>query len=900
MNRKTILYVEDDARQRISFARKLRQNRFKVVVASSGKTGLEKFLKNPTYVILCDLNMPEINGIAVLTEVKKVNPDVICIVTSAHGSVDSALEAIKLGAYDFITKPLHVEKFKTSLNRALELKKLEKEVQSYSYMLKNTIKERTEKLKYANRQLSALNKLSSRLSRFHDEEKLLDNVPHFLTRSLDFDRSLLLLEQDGKLVLRSFKLLHDSKKLNNTFKRYVRDGNFPIIPPGMECFKKNKTIFIQNPERFNYWEKSDKKRLWRESPVSFVLTPIRIKNKPIGVLAGNIQHHARELDNQDIERFETFANMVGLTLANIRSFQDLEIRVRERTADLKNANTMLNSKAKQLEKTTIDLAEGNVRLLSTQEMLESKNTEMKDILSDLSRSKDELQALLDSSVSGIIMVNPQNKIVAANPTINKFFGIDIDKLINKSFDSFTNIIKSNFEHPINYTRQLKKLKKLKRPTRESHDHVAIFKNALKTVKPAERFISMYSSPVTDRNNKIFGRVWAFTDVTLEKEADEQIHAIIEVSPIPYVISRVHDGKILFVNEPLADLLGYSVKDLIGRTTPDFYYKKSDRKIVLKALKKDGYLNSFETQILKGDGEPIWMIFSLVTTTIAAEKVIIGALYDITKLKNALEDLEVANENIKNAQTQLVQSEKMASLGMLVAGVAHEINNPIGALQSMHDTSVRALNKLKLLLRDKKKDISAKLKEIDQTISVIDKANEVIKLGADRVSLTVKQLKSFARLDEAELQKADIHEGIEQALMLSLYEMKNRIKVIKEFGKLPLINSYPAKLNQVYLNMIINAVQAMPLKGTLRIKTKLKQKKIHIEFTDSGVGIPEADLNKIFDPGYTTKGVGVGTGLGLSICFQIIKEHQGEITVKSEVGKGTTFKIILPTNLKFSD
>lgn len=137
-------------------------------------------------------------------------------------------------------------------------------------------------------------------------------------------------------------------------------------------------------------------------------------------------------------------------------------------------------------------------------------------------------------------------------------------------------------------------------------------------------------------------------------------------------------------------------------------------------------------------------------------------------------------------------------------------------------------------------------------------------------------------------------------MLSLYEMKNRIKVVKEFDKLPLINSYPAKLNQVYLNMIINAIQAMPMKGTLRIKTQLKQKQIHIKFTDSGVGIPDAELDKIFDPGYTTKGAGVGTGLGLSICFQIIKEHKGEITVKSEAGKGTTFEIILPTNLKFSD
>ncbi|MCH7955354.1 MAG: hypothetical protein IIC40_06365 [Candidatus Marinimicrobia bacterium] len=188
-------------------------------------------------------------------------------------------------------------------------------------------------------------------------------------------------------------------------------------------------------------------------------------------------------------------------------------------------------------------------------------------------------------------------------------------------------------------------------------------------------------------------------------------------------------------------------------------------------------------------------------------------------------------------------------------------------------------------------------EAKRIFKIIDETNEVIYLGTEKVSFIVKQLKSFARLDEAELKKANVHEGILQALMLSRHEMGDKIKVVRKFGDIPTIKCYPAKLNQVFLNMIINAIQAIPNKGKLTISSRLVGNKVHIKFADTGKGIPNDNIENIFDPGFTTKGVGVGTGLGLSICYNIIEEHNGEIKVKSKLNKGTTFEIVLPTNLK---
>jgi len=890
---KKILYVEDDNSQRISFTKILRKNGYKVTTASSGADGIKKFNKHPTEIILCDLNMPGIDGIHVIKKLKQKNPDLICIVTSAHGSIKSAMKAVEHGAYDFITKPLHVEEFNSSLKRALEQKRLREEIRDYASDLEEMVKKRTEKLNYANRQLTALNKLSNRLSKFRDEEKLIDITPELLTKSLDFDESILLLENEGTLSLKSFNLIHDSRNMTETFEQFIKNDNFPMIPPMKQCFSENRTIFKKNYKRKKQWENDSIDQGKQKPPSSFVLTPIRVKNVPIGVLGGTLQDHSREFEHQDIVRFETFVNIVGLAIDKIRGYQDLERKVKERTAALRKVNTELEAKAQQLEFITQDLAEGNVNLLSIQEILEEKNNEMQNVLTNLSLRKNELQALLDSSLSGIVMVNMENKIVATNRVFSEHYGVDSEKFILKDFDSFNKKIRFSFKYPAKYDRNINELKKIKRRTAESLDHSTIFQNALEVVKPEPRYISLYSSPVTDRNDDVVGRVWAYSDVTQEKESDEQIHAIIEVSPIPFIISTIPEGKILYANKPLADMLGYNLNELIGKRTPNFYHVPEDRQKILAILKKDGKLRNFETQILDANGNPIWMVLSLETTKIAGENVVIGALYDISKMKSALDKLAMANKTLKNTQTQLVQSEKMASLGMLVAGVAHEINNPIGAVRSMQDTSERALGKLKILI-SKEMKMSAEMKKM---MKVLDNSNEVINLGAERIEKIVKQLKSFARLDEAELQKVDIHEGLNQALMLSHYKMKDRIKIKKIFGKIQKIRCFPAKLNQVFLNMIINADQAMPIEGTLTITTYEKNNKVYIELKDTGVGISEENLGQIFDPGYTTKGANVGTGLGLSICYQIIQEHKGEIKVKSKVGNGTTFKIILPRNIK---
>jgi signal transduction histidine kinase len=270
--------------------------------------------------------------------------------------------------------------------------------------------------------------------------------------------------------------------------------------------------------------------------------------------------------------------------------------------------------------------------------------------------------------------------------------------------------------------------------------------------------------------------------------------------------------------------------------------------------------------------------------------------DITEIKMTLADLAFTNQELRDTQSQLVQSEKMASLGSLVAGIAHEINTPIGAISSMHDTLVRAVTKLKQNLENRLPGTLDEDRQLQATFEIIQNANQVIESGCSRVTEIVRRLRSFARLDEAELKQVDIHEGLEDTLTLLHHEIKHNVTVNKNFGDVPPISVYPGRLNQVFLNILNNARQAIEDKGEITITTYVTNKKVTVAISDTGAGISQENLKNIFDPGFTTKGVGVGTGLGLSICYQIIQEHKGDIKVESEEGKGTTFTITLPMNL----
>ena len=264
------------------------------------------------------------------------------------------------------------------------------------------------------------------------------------------------------------------------------------------------------------------------------------------------------------------------------------------------------------------------------------------------------------------------------------------------------------------------------------------------------------------------------------------------------------------------------------------------------------------------------------------------------LRRQNNELQETLAQLQEAQQQLIMKEKMASLGNLVAGVAHESNNPIGAVNSSADNARRAVLRLRELIaaNDELQRVAGEA-DVERMLKVLDENTMITATASKRIAHIVKSLKSFARLDEADFQRASLEEGLETTLTLVQLEFKNRIEVVREYSHVPPILCFPNELNQVFMNLLVNSSQAIPDKGQVVVKTSHDNRWAYVSIADTGTGIPPASLSRIFDPGFTTKGVGVGTGLGLSISYNIVKKHDGEILVSSTVGKGTEFTIKLP-------
>jgi signal transduction histidine kinase len=185
-------------------------------------------------------------------------------------------------------------------------------------------------------------------------------------------------------------------------------------------------------------------------------------------------------------------------------------------------------------------------------------------------------------------------------------------------------------------------------------------------------------------------------------------------------------------------------------------------------------------------------------------------------------------------------------------------------------------------------------QLARVLAALEKTNQVSQIAADEIARIVANLRHFVRLDEAEWQFADLHEGIDNVIALMEPEFSNRIEVMKEYGDVPAIHCSPSSLNQVFMSLLKNASEAIPGKGKICVRTSSHDEHVRVEISDTGKGIPRGDMDRIFDPGFTTKGVRVGVGLGLPICYKIVvNEHGGHIDVSSEPGKGTTFAITLP-------
>ena len=283
------------------------------------------------------------------------------------------------------------------------------------------------------------------------------------------------------------------------------------------------------------------------------------------------------------------------------------------------------------------------------------------------------------------------------------------------------------------------------------------------------------------------------------------------------------------------------------------------------------------------------------------------LHDTTVLKQFTSELEKAYSDLKATQAKVVQQEKMASIGQLAAGVAHEINNPMGFISSNLGTLGKYIERMSDFIQAKSeaidilpdKEIAEALRTKRKALKldyIIEDGRDLIREsldGAERVRTIVKNMKSFSRVDEAECKPADINECIVSTINIVWNELKYKASLIKELGDIPLTGCHPQQINQVIMNLLVNASHAIEERGEINVRSWHGNGSIYISVSDTGCGMTPEVINRIFEPFFTTKEVGKGTGLGLSITYDIVKSHNGEITVESEPGKGTTFTVRLP-------
>ncbi len=396
------------------------------------------------------------------------------------------------------------------------------------------------------------------------------------------------------------------------------------------------------------------------------------------------------------------------------------------------------------------------------------------------------------------------------------------------------------------------------------------------------------------------------------------NAIFDAAQTGLLILNIDNQQIMDVNPTAAATLGYLVDDLLGGLIHNCIPYEIEQGCPFHQNDTGG--RSGIMDLLKSDGTLVPVMYSFTALQDDFSNLVVFSFLDISEriasendLRESHDKLLQANIQLKEHKDRIVQSEKLASIGQLAAGVAHEINNPVGYVTSNLGTINEYIDVMKAVIEqyselaklnddetEKRKIIEEHITEIwdDEDLEfIMDDTNKVMSEsmeGVHRVAEIVQNLKSFAREDSDARGPHSINDGIDAMIKMVWNELKYSCEVVREYGQVPVVQCHKGQINQVIMNMLVNASHAMPEKGgIITISTRVTDSKLEICIADNGTGIPEEILSKIFDPFFTTKDIGKGTGLGLSISHGIISDHDGSIEVESEIGKGTTFRIYLP-------
>ena len=647
-----------------------------------------------------------------------------------------------------------------------------------------------------------------------------------------------------------------------------------------------------------------------DSPVSRELLRKTLNKWGFDVLTANDGLEALEtFKNNDIRIVITdwmMPNMDGITLCEeIRKFvKNFYIYIIFLTAKDQNEelNEALEKGADDFIIKPLDIKRLKASIKSAERIIslsENLNHEIRqhEIISE------RLNSIMEYSEDIIYTLDLKGNFTSVNKVAEKLIGYSVKEILSKNF---CDLAHQGGQSEI--TNMLNTIIQTGTPVRNYKFRVIAKDESEKYFETSVGLIEKDKSGFQGNIKDITKREIALYDL---RKSEKQNRLLIE-NMKEGLIKLDENGILIFVNNSICKMLGYSKDELIGKHVRMLHEKEDAETIEKrKQRRKKGIGDSYEVNHINKEGKIIPTIVS-ATPTFNPNGEFEGTVAVITDTS----PVKQAEQERKAIEAQLRQSDKMASVGQLAAGIAHEINNPTGFVSSNLNTLsvyIKNYNNLikkyrslinnieqdrKILeYKDQMKDIRALEDRMDIEFLVDDISGLIEESyeGTERIKKIVQDLKDFAHPGEDKPKYANINKCIESTLNIVWNEIKYKAKVEKNYGTFPEILCFPQQLNQVFANFFVNAAQAIKDEGEIRIKTSLADDKIEVIIRDTGIGIPKENLQKIFDPFFTTKEVGKGTGLGLNVAYNIIKKHNGEIHVDSKQGDGTTFTIILPIN-----
>jgi len=586
----------------------------------------------------------------------------------------------------------------------------------------------------------------------------------------------------------------------------------------------------------------------------------------------------------------------------------------------KQAEEQLRQTQERLEKA---VAERTDELSRANQLLQQEIETHKPLEQELRKERDFVTAILDTTAALVIVLDTEGRIIRFNHACEQTTGYAADDVRGKSFVLLL---------PADQVKAVRAVFESLRAGR----FPSKYENYIVAKDGSRRLIAWANTILLAPDGSVEFVVATGLDVTERRQAEEALRQseerfreLFEYAHDLIFIVDTATGLITSVNKAARDIIHYEPDELLGQTVRAFV-SPSDLPAVLERLNlaAAGPPVTIEAWCMRKDGTPVLLDFRMRAIGAAGpERTVHVIANDVTERRRESEaarklsivlqqrvrqetsSLEEANRRLRHIQAQLIQAEKLAALGQLAAGVSHEINNPLSFVSNnlvVLRRDVQSLLDIYMLYRQVvgERDPGRRLALQEEAQARADRANvDYIAAnlervfsrtiaGTERIRKIVRDMLDFARLGEAEWKEANINQALETTISIISHDIKAKnIRIVQNFGIIPSIYCMPGRLNQVFLNILLNAVQAVTEGGRIEVATDTYEWGVKIVISDNGMGIPRENLCRIFDPFFTTKPR--GTGLGLSISYSIVTEHGGEIRVESRVGIGSTFAIFLP-------